>query len=133
MSLWVEDIGEGDKAYFGSSAQGWSNNQFGLQWLIKVFDPTTKEKATRARYRRLLLIDSHSSHVNIEFLENYDRLRIIVLILPPHSTYRLQPLNVALFGALTIAYSFEINEIIRRSVGITSLIKRNFWPYFKAT
>jgi hypothetical protein len=26
MSSWVEDVGEGDTAYFGSSAQGWSNN-----------------------------------------------------------------------------------------------------------
>jgi hypothetical protein len=131
-SSWVEDVGEGDKAYFGSSAQGWSNNQFGLEWLTKVFNPATVEKATRARCRRLLIVDGHSSHVNLEFLETCDRLRIVVLILPPHSTHRLQPLDVSLFGALATAYSFEINEIMRKSAGLTSLTKRNFWLCFKA-
>jgi hypothetical protein len=132
MSSWVEDVNKGDTACFGSSAQGWSNNQFGLKWFTQVFHPHTEDKAEKARCRRLLIVDGHSSHVNIEFLDTCDRLRIVVLILPPHSTPRLQPLDVSLFGALASAYSFEINEIMRKSAGIASLTKRNFWICLKA-
>jgi len=38
-----------------------------LQWLQKIFDLATKDKASRGW--RLLIVDSHSSHVNIEFLD----------------------------------------------------------------
>jgi hypothetical protein len=132
MSSWVEDVDKGDTAYFGSSAQGCSNNQFRLKWLTQVFHLHTEDKVKKARWRRLLIVDGHSSHVNMEFLDTCDRLRIVVLILPPHSTHRLQPLDVSLFGALASSYSFEINEIMRKSAGITSLTKRNFWICFKA-
>jgi hypothetical protein len=45
----------------------WTCNSLGLQWLQKIFDPATKDKAGRGW--RLLIVDGHSSHVNIEFLD----------------------------------------------------------------
>jgi DDE superfamily endonuclease len=67
------------------------------------------------------------------FLDKCDQLRIIVLILPPHSTHRLQPLDVSLFQPLATAYSYEINKILHESGGIVSLLKRMFWSCFKAS
>jgi hypothetical protein len=128
MDTWVEDVGEGDKAFFGSSSAGWSNNEFGHEWLVKVFDPST---ATKTRGRRLLVVDGHSSHVNMKFLDTCNTLRIVVLVLPPHATHRLQPLDVGLFGPLASSYSFEINEIMRKSGGLSQLSKRNFWACFQ--
>ena len=49
------------------------------------------------RTRRLLLVDGHSSHVNMEFIDWADRHRIIIMILPPYTTHRLQPLDVGMF------------------------------------
>jgi hypothetical protein len=67
------------------------------------------------------------------FLDKCDQLRIIVLILPPHSTHRLQPLDVSLFQPLATTYSYKINKILHESGGIISLSKRMFWSCFKAS
>ena len=66
QSSWLEELGD-DSVYFAASDNGWSCNSLGLNWLEKVFDPWTKEKAGRSR--RLLIVDGHSSYINIAFLE----------------------------------------------------------------
>ena len=45
LDSWLQDFNEGDEAYFASTANGWSCNDLGLQWLQKVFHPHTKDKA----------------------------------------------------------------------------------------
>ena len=65
------------------------------------------------------------------FLNMCDKLRIVVIILPPHSTHRLQPLDVSLFQLLATAYSQEINDIMHKGAGIVSMTKRIFWGCFK--
>ena len=59
-------------------------------------------------------MDGHSSYVNIAFLNKCNELRILVLILPPHSTHRLQPLNVGLFQPLSTTYSQEVNNFLTK-------------------
>jgi hypothetical protein len=131
IDSWVDDIGAGDEAFFSSSPTGWSNNEFGLEWLRKCFHLSTIAKAEKARYRRLLVVDGYFLHVNMAFLDTYDQLRIILLILPPRTTHRLQPLDVGLFGPLASYYSFEINELMRKSGGLVQFTKRTFWGCFK--
>ena len=131
QNIWVGDVTDNDEAYFGSSSTGWSSNDFGLEWLEKVFDPHTREKSKKSRCHRLLIVDGHSSHINMTFLDTYDKLRIIVLILPPYSTHRLQPLDVSLFQPLATAYSRNITDIMQKSGGAINLTKRMFWSYFK--
>jgi hypothetical protein len=94
-----------------------------------VFDPHTKAKA--GNRRRLLIVDGHSSHVNMKFIEAADRLRIIILVLPPHSTHRLQPLDVSLFSPLATAYTKELNNLLFISTGYISMSKRMFYGMFK--
>ena len=107
-----------------------SCDELGLQWLQKVFHPHTKDKA--GNRRRLLVVDGHSSHVNLKFITWADRQRIILLILPPHSTHRLQPLDVSLFSPLATAYSNQITKLMSDSFGMVSMSKREFWPMFKS-
>jgi hypothetical protein len=128
QDTWVEDLGD-ETAYFAASDNGWSCDDLGLQWLLKVFERHTKTKAGRSK--RLLIVDGHSSHVNIKFLDTADRLRIIVHIMPPHSTHRLQPLDVGLFGPLSTAYNNALNNLMHRSLGMVYMSKRLFWPMFK--
>jgi hypothetical protein len=124
QDLWVEDFNEGDEAYFAATTNGWSCNSLRLQWLQKVFDRHTKAKA--GNRRRLLIVDGHSSHVNLKFIEWADNNRILVLILPPHSTHRLQPLDVGLFSPLATAYSNQISKLMANSFGVVSMTKRMF-------
>jgi hypothetical protein len=102
QSSWIDELGD-DKVYFAASNNGWSCDNLGLEWLEKVFNKYTKAKAGRAR--RLLIVDGHSSHVNMRFLDVADRERILVHQFPAHSTHRLQLLDISVFGPLSIAYS----------------------------
>jgi hypothetical protein len=95
MSTWVDEVSTDSQAHFTVSSNGWSNNIIGLAWLQQVFERYTKP--TRATQRRLLIVDGHSSHVNMAFVDWADQHGIILLILPPHTTHRLQPLDVGLF------------------------------------
>jgi hypothetical protein len=76
-----------------------------------VFNYTTKEK-TLIRDRRLLIVDGHSSHVNLLFIEYADANRILLVVFPPHLTYRLQPLDIGLFLLLATYYSQAINRLL---------------------
>lgn len=129
QDTWLEEYTDTNEAFFGASDNGWSSDAIDLQWLNMVFDRCTKKKA--GNRRRLLLVDGHSSHVNMKFLERADALRIIVLILPPHCTHQLQPLDVGLFGPLAAAYSKELNTLMHSSLGTVSMSKRMFWPMFR--
>jgi len=98
--------------------------------LTKVFDPNTKAKAGKSK--RFLLTDGHSSHVNLRFIEYCDQNEILLAILPPHSTHRLQPLDVGIFGPLANAYSNEIDQVIQSSRGFSRITKSSFWRLFHA-
>jgi hypothetical protein len=126
---WVEDVDASDEVYFAASSNGWSSHAHGQDWLEKIFNRHTAKKA--GLRRRILLVDGHSSHVNLQFLDWADSHRIIVIVLPPHSTHRLQPLDVGLFSPLAKAYSQELDTIIHQSYGMTSMTKRLFWCAFR--
>ena len=55
------------------------------------------------------------------------------MILPPHSTHRLQPLDVGIFSPLATAYSKEIDNLVQSSMGFSRVTKRSFWRLFRAT
>lgn len=82
--------------------------------------------------RRLLIVDDHSSHVNMKFIDKCDDLNILLLILPSHSTHRLQSLDVSLFSSLTTYYTNGLNKIMFDSLGIVGMSKRMFWSVFRS-
>lgn len=126
---WVEDLGEEDRACFGATDNGWSNHGIALRWLYKVFDPETHKRS--GNRRRLLVVDGHSSHVNMEFLNACRDLKIVLLIFPPHSTHRLQPLDLSVFLPLATQYTNQLNKLHFGGVGSVFMTKRMFWPMFK--
>ncbi|KAF2838465.1 DDE-domain-containing protein [Patellaria atrata CBS 101060] len=98
------------------------------EWLETVFDRSTKTKAGRAW--RLLIVDGHGSHINMPFLEYCISNKIILANYPPHSTHRLQPLDVSLFSPLATYYSQNLDDFLSRSQGISNIAKRNFFELF---
>jgi hypothetical protein len=71
----------------GVSPNGWTDNEHGLQWLKEVFDPATRYRAV-SRYR-LLILNSHGSHITPAFDQYYRDADIVVLQMPPHSSHLL--------------------------------------------
>jgi hypothetical protein len=94
---WVPDSVH-DTWAFSCNTKGWTSNRHGLEWLERCFEPATHEKA--GGKFRMLICDGHDSHITgdwIGFCMDHD---IALLILPPHSSHRTQPLDVAVFGPL---------------------------------
>jgi hypothetical protein len=93
---WVHDVEpEKHQVFFTTSPSEWSNDDIGLAWLEQVFDRRTKDKA-RLSYR-IFIVDGHGSHLTRNFLQYCLTHKILLCILPPHSTHSLQPLDVVLF------------------------------------
>jgi hypothetical protein len=76
------------------------------------------------------MLDGHGSHCTLDFLERCHKRRILVAIYPPHSTHRLQPLDVSLFNPLATYYSQALDAHTRRSLGLSSISKRDFFAIF---
>ncbi|KAF2228338.1 DDE-domain-containing protein, partial [Viridothelium virens] len=136
QDTWLQDFDPVKHACsFASSPSGWTNNEIGFYWLSEVFEKTTKKTARNGRDIRLLIIDGHGSHIDSAFLDFCDTHQILVGVFPPHSTHRLQPLDVSLFSPLAIYYSQNLDNWIMKSQGLTRLQKSDFfmlfWPAFE--
>ena len=93
---------------------------------MKVFDRCIKKLLELRQRKRLLIVDGHSSHVNMKFLIKCDDLNILMMILPSHSTHRLQPLDVFLFFSLATYYTENLNHFMFNSLDMISMFKRMF-------
>ncbi|EIW65542.1 hypothetical protein TREMEDRAFT_66455 [Tremella mesenterica DSM 1558] len=125
---WTSEVLPSDETFMAASEKGWTDDNLGLQWLTEVFDKST---ASRQLWRRLLIVDGHSSHVNYTFLQLCDSLRIAVCILPPHSTHLLQPLDVGVFSPLSSHYTTVSTQLSVAWEGRVGMSKALFYLIFK--
>jgi hypothetical protein len=58
---------------------------------------------------RLLLLDGHGSYATFRFKALANNYKIILLYLLAHTTHRLQPLDVGIFGFQS---GFYFNEVV---------------------
>ena len=127
QKAWLQDYDPATQcAYFATSESGWTFEEIGITWLKRVFAQHTK----CGDEWRMLIVDGHSSHVNMAFISICEEERIILIILPPHSTHRLQPLDVGIFSPLANAYSKELGDFIYNGYGWERMTKANFWNIF---
>lgn len=61
--------------YFATSKNGWTSNDLDLEWLKRVFEPLTRERA--AGRQRLLIADGHGSHIELILLHIAWKIRSI--------------------------------------------------------
>lgn len=66
----------------------------------------------------------------MRFIEYCHLHRILLAVYLPHSTYRLQPLDISLFSPLATYYSQELNQFTAESEGLIRLTKRDFFRLF---
>ncbi|KAF2715811.1 hypothetical protein K431DRAFT_194606, partial [Polychaeton citri CBS 116435] len=59
----------------------------------------------------LLVLDSHSSHIIGRFIVFCREHNIELLILPPHTSYILQPLDISCFSPLKVEQRLGFNQI----------------------
>jgi DDE superfamily endonuclease len=134
QSSWVQDFDTTKhECYFTSTPSGWTNEELGFHWLTRVFDKATKTKAGNGW--RLLWVDGHGSHLNMRFIDWAIKQKILIAVYPPHSTHRLQPLDVSLFGPLSTYYSQNLDQWILKTQGTVGINQSHFlslfWPAFE--
>ncbi|SCO92408.1 related to transposase [Fusarium oxysporum] len=127
LANWYQDSNLPGTWAIATTANGWTDNETGLDWL-KHFNRYTTDRSVGPY--RLLILDGHESHQSADFQIYCEVNNIITLCMPPHSSHLLQPLEVVCFGPLKKAYGQEIERLIRRS--ITHVSKTEFFPAFYA-
>ena len=72
----------------------------------------------------MLIIDGYSSYINLKFIQFCENYKIILIYLPPHLIYLLQPLNLVIFLQLKRLYLLKVNKYA--ACGITKINKKYF-------
>lgn len=95
------------------SDSGWINENLFVDWVhhfISYAKPTVAEPI-------LLILDNHESHVSLGSYLLCRQNGIILLSLPPHTSHRMQPLDLTYFGPLKTAYNKECDLYMASNVG----------------
>jgi hypothetical protein len=107
---------------FSTSNSGWTSDSHAFEWLSSVFEPFTRP--VNPTQRRLLIMDGHSSHITANVIAHCMEHAIDLLILPPHTSHVLQPLDVSVFSPLKRALAMETDAALRLDPG---RITRSEW------
>jgi len=83
---------------YACSESGFTDSYISLQWLKRVFDPQTKERANKKP--RMLIWDGFGTHETLEILEFCFENNIILCRMPSHTSHKLQPCDVAVFSPI---------------------------------
>ena len=108
--------------HYACSDSGYTDSQISLEWLKRVFDPQTKDRAQQQP--RVLISDGLGSHETLEMLEFCFENKIILCRIPSHTSHKLQPCDVAVFGPLKAAYRDQVERLERG--GINTIGKAHF-------
>nr|XP_023014921.1 uncharacterized protein LOC111504565 isoform X1 [Leptinotarsa decemlineata]XP_023014922.1 uncharacterized protein LOC111504565 isoform X2 [Leptinotarsa decemlineata] len=65
---------------------------------------TTKASWSKAILEKAIVLDNHYSHVSLEAFKFCRENNIVILSIPPHTSHRMQPLDVAFYGPLKAAF-----------------------------
>lgn len=99
-------------AVYTCTKNGWSNEEVFMMWL-KHFQAKVSSTIDNPV---LLILDNHSSHISITIYEFCKNHGIVMLSIPPHTSHRLQPLDLTFFAALKSAYSRQCNLFLKRKI-----------------
>ena len=99
---------------FACTDSGWIDSDCFLIWLkhfIASVNPSVENK-------HLLLLDGHASHTkNLEAIKLARENGVLMLSFPPHTTHKMQPLDVSFFRSLKNWYNIEIEKFLRTHPG----------------
>ena len=100
-----------------TSENGWTDDFVGFEWFKQGFVPKATDR-NKAGAPILLIYDGHGSHTTLEWIEYACEHNVHLFCLPPHTTHRLQPLDVGVFGPLQHAWFIRCDEILEETDGV---------------
>ena len=94
---------------YTTSENGWTANRIALGWLKTIFLPETKPQDENSW--RILLVDGHGSHTNVDFQWECYKNKVHMVYMPPHTSHILQPLDLSCFSPLKARYRRLIEDL----------------------
>ena len=76
-----------------------------------MFDPQTKARAHQKP--RILICDGFGTHETLEILEYCFENNILLCRIPSHTSHKLQPCDIGVFGPLKAAYRDQVERLYR--------------------
>jgi hypothetical protein len=107
---------------YACSESGYTDSKISLEWLKRIFDPQTRERANQKP--RVLISDGFGTHETLEILEYCFTNNIILCRLPSHTSHKLQPCDVAVFAPLKSAYREQTERL--EQGGVNTIGKQHF-------
>lgn len=92
---------------------GWMNAEL----FVEVMKHFIKHTSASPENPALLLMDNHESHLSIEALDLAKQSGVTVLTLHPHTTAKMQPLDVGLYGPFKVFYNSTIDSWLMMNPG----------------
>src|SRR5579871_3668714 len=115
LKRWFAELSPGlSNLLVGTSDSGYSNDTLFFQWLQhwEHFSGVGR----RGEYR-LLLLDGYDSHLTYSALKFCEQQKVVVFLLPPHTSHFLQPLDVSVLQQWKHHHSQVLDRNVRRGVG----------------
>ena len=85
-------------AYFGHSPSGWSTAELFYGWITNHFSKKVTIRPV------VLLVDGHTSHIDLHTSTYCKENNILLYCLPPHSSHLTQPFDVSFYKPLKAAW-----------------------------
>jgi hypothetical protein len=108
--------------HYAFSDSGYTDSIISLEWLTKVFDPQTSDRADGKH--RVLICDGFGTHESLEVMQYCLSHKIILCRLPSHTSHKLQPCDIAVFAPLKTAYRDNVERLERG--GVNTIGKQHF-------
>ena len=108
-------IGAPPGAKGASTRTGWMNEDTWPEFLDHLIQHT---KCT-PDHPMLLILDNLKAHISLKAVEKAKSNGIVLLTLPPHTSHRMQPLDVTVFGPFKTLYSRALDGWMRSNPGKT--------------
>ena len=103
-NLWDTWLSGGpDNAKYTCNESGWMTGDFFTKWFHDIFLPETNNISKGEP--RLLIYDGLNSHISYEVARSAVDHNVHLLVLPPHSSHALQPLDVGVFKSTKTCWS----------------------------
>ena len=102
--------------HFACSKTGYTDTAISLYWLQHVFDPLTRDRAHGRP--RIPINDGFGTHESVEVLQFCFENNIVLCRLPSHTSHKLQPCDVGVFGPLKTAYREQVEQLYRGGANI---------------
>ncbi|XP_023311994.1 uncharacterized protein LOC111692299 [Anoplophora glabripennis] len=107
----------GRSAPTNSLILGHSSGWMTTENFIKVFNHFVEHARCSKEKPAVLFLDNHDSHVSIEVINAARNSGVHLITFPPHSSHRLQPLDVAVYGPLKTRYNQACDDFLASNPG----------------